>query len=643
MSYFRPPSGIAFAAPQATIPRTTPYRLYAIIHVRRPDGLTQTSMAEKSIQALVTEQRQAVARAEAAGIAGIVRRSGFQFRRGQEIFLRKLTEAFREGRYSHLGVFVPGYGKTITALSSFVVAHSLGIARKLVVFVPRGNLRDQYADPRELSSVFFNIGAPTFSFCVADSEKVFLKNLDTTIIITTYQYASGRGGHKALLEFCRAAPCMFVFDEVHHLADDGLWATKIEQFPAACSVALSGTPMRSDNKTLFGVPFEIRNDGEQYYVSLHEVTMRDAHAEGKILKRVKAHVIDYKLKMVNAETGQVVEMSLSQMMEIAKNKSDVDAFLARKKLRFHEVYLESLLTPAFDKYREKWEKRRDAIASTPGAKKGSRNHQMLIIAMSNKHAEAILEFVKGRFPEFVSARIGQDVQAADRERLLNDYRNGRVDVMVQVDMIGEGTDIKPISVIVKADLVRAYSKTLQQIFRGMRYFGGFPHDENICDIYAANDSEVVTTLEWITSEEQFGIKLKEERDRQEVAGRGASVDSTWELREVQHRDMTMYSLELFPEYAKPLPEQKSGRREEQPNGENIVDVTRREQELRQECANLAARLAFILKSIGQSVEINFIHAEAKRKFAKAQEELSLNELTRKRDWLERCILSRRLE
>jgi hypothetical protein len=36
-------------------------------------------------------------------------------------------------------------------------------------------------------------------------------------------------------------------------------------------------------------------------------------------------------------------------------------------------------------------------------------------------------------------------------------------------MIGEGTDIKPISVIVKADLVRALSKTMQQVFRGMRY------------------------------------------------------------------------------------------------------------------------------------------------------------------------------
>jgi superfamily II DNA or RNA helicase len=571
-------------------------------------------------------------------IPGINPRNGFSFRTGQGQFLAKLAAALERGEENHLGVFVPGYGKTITALAAFVVAHHLGVARKLVVFVPRGNLRDQYADPRELSRVFHNLGAPAFSFCVADSEKVFLKNIDTTIIITTYQYASGRGGHKALLNFCGAAPCMFVFDEVHHLSDDGLWASKIQQFPFACSVALSGTPMRSDNKTLFGVPFEMRKDGEQYYISLHEVTMRDAHAEGKILKRVQAHVVDYRLKMVRSDTGQVVEMSLSQMAEMARNKNDVDAFLARKKLRFHEVYLESLLAPAFECFTAK--RMLLAREKEEEGRRTYRNHQMLVIAMSNRHAEAILDFVRRRFPQFSSARIGQDVAAAERESLLNGYRNGSIDVMVQVDMIGEGTDIKPISVIVKADLVRAYSKTMQQVFRGMRYYDGFSEESNLCDIYAANDSEVVRTLEWITSEEQIGIGMKDERTREEQLARGAPQESPWELREVEHRDMQTHSLELFPEYARPLPPQiitaSVG------TDGYILDVSRQEHDLRQECAVLASKLSFILKSVGRNIEVSTIHAEAKRRFSKAQGDLSVRELGRKRDWLIRCIDARKV-
>lgn len=573
----------------------------------------------------------------AGHIPGIRYANGFRFRRGQQMFLTRLAAALERGEDNHLGVFVPGYGKTITALASFVVAHSLGIARKLVVFVPRGNLRDQYADPKELGNVFRNLGAPPFTFCVADSERVFLKNLDTSIIITTYQYASGKGGHNALLKFCQSAPCMFVFDEVHHLSDDGLWASKIQQFSFACSVALSGTPMRSDNKTLFGVPFELRTNGEQYYTALHEVTMRDAHAEGKILKRVKAHVVDYRLKMMHADTGEIVEMSLSQLADIARDKNDVDAYFARRKLRFHEVYLESLLRPAFERFHEK---RMALNAEKVAARNGYRNHQMLIIAMSNAHAAAILDFVRARFPGVSSARIGQDIPVMEREKLLMKYREGLIDVMVQVDMIGEGTDIKPISVIVKADLVRAYSKTMQQVFRGMRYFDGFSEEANLCDIYSANDSEVVRTLEWITSEEQLGVKLKEEKRREEGAARTAPGESLWELKDVQqHHDMQTHILELFPEYGRP---EEELRREEKRKGEFAIDVSRREHELRQECAALASRLSFMLKSTGKSVEVSTIHAEAKRRFSKAQGELSITELTRKRDWLIRCLDARKM-
>ena len=573
-------------------------------------------------------------------LPGITLSHGFRFRQGQAAFLTKLAEALGRGETNHLGVFVPGYGKTITALASFLVARALGIADQLVVFVPRGNLRDQYADPAELAEVFRNLGAPPLSFCVADSERVFLKNLDTQIIITTYQYASGDGGHRALLEYTRRGRCLFVFDEVHHLSEDGLWAQKIEQFPHTASVALSGTPMRSDNKTLFGVPFHVGDDGDQYYEALHEVTMRDAHEEGKILKRVDAHVVDYRLKLVRGDTGEEVEMSLSAMAELGTSR-EVDVYLARRKLRFHEVYLDTLLRPAFERFAEKRKTlQQEMVRSGQAAKGPFRNHQMLVIAMSNRHAAAILDFVRARFPNFTSGRIGQDVPAAEREELLQQYRDGRLDVMVQVDMIGEGTDIKPISVIVKADLVRAYSKTMQQVFRGMRYFAGFSEAQNRCDIYAANDSDVVHTLEWITAEEQIGVKMRKQQAAREAPATAPSEQSPWELTSVQQRDSRTHSLERF--YVRssstfhreiPAPE---------PEAVQVIDVNERERELRKECARLASELSFFLQGRGMNVDVREIHARAKLRLAKSQGSLSLGELEKKQQWLERCLRSGRL-
>lgn len=578
-------------------------------------------------------------------LPGIRPQDGFRLRAGQHAFLVRWAEALRAGERNVLGVFVPGYGKTITALASFLVARALGVARRVVVFVPRSNLRDQYADAEALATVFRGLGAPPVTFCVADSDRVFLKNLDTEVVVTTYQYASGERGNDALLAYCRRNDVLFVFDEVHHLADDGTWARAIARFPHAASVALSGTPLRSDQKTLFGVPFREGPDGVAYYEALHEVTLRDAHAEGGILKRVDAHVVDYAIQLVRGDTGEEVELSLSQLREVASSAKEVDVYLARRKLRFHEVYLETLLGPAFARFETKRRALLQAMVRSGRASRGPfRNHQMLVIAMSNRHAAAILDFVQRRFPAFAAARIGQDVPAGERAARLEAYREGRLDVMVQVDMIGEGTDIKPISVVVKADLVRALSKTMQQLFRGMRYVAEWPEEHNRCDVYAADDSEVVQTLRWIAEEQRAGVRLRTERAARETPAAAASPDghSVWELKGVRRQEARTHSLDAL---AAPRPAIDFHRDAPAPvpvRTPQAIDVGARERELRRECARLASELAFFLRGRGLPVDEREIHARAKQHLRQEQGRLSLQGLERKRRWLEQCLQVGRL-
>jgi len=578
-----------------------------------------------------------------AAIPGIREQEGFRLRRGQRAFLEAWAEALERDERNALGVFVPGYGKTITALAAFMVARKMGIADRLLVFVPRGNLRDQYADPTALTDVFRDLGAASVSFCIADSDQVFLKNLDTELVITTYQYASGERGNDALLEYCRRNTALFVFDEVHHLADDGTWARAIAKFPHAASVALSGTPVRSDNKTLFGVPFQEDEDGIQFYEALHEVGLREAHEEDGILKHIDAHVVDYAIQLVNGDTGEEVELSLSQLREIAEGEQEMDVYLARRKLRFHEVYLDTLLGPAFATFDRKRRSLQQAMIKNGKAARGPfRNHQMLVIAMSNRHAAAVLDFVRRKYPNFSSGRIGQDVPSAERERLLDDYREGRLDVMVQVDMIGEGTDIKPISVIVKADLVRAVSKTLQQVFRGMRFVPDWPEEQNRCDLFAADDSDVVQTLRWMTDEERIGVSKRKDRLVGDFEPGEREGPTGWELKGVRHGDMRTHSLEHMPGYVRSsrdfhtdIPPKKDQRAE-------AVDVNRRERELRRECARLASELTFFLDGRGVAVTVKTIHGRARQRLGSTQGQLSVYDLERKRRWLEQCLAAGRL-
>ncbi|WP_251980834.1 DEAD/DEAH box helicase family protein, partial [Salinibacter ruber] len=168
-----------------------------------------------------------VSSVSAADLPGLDPAEDFSFRDGQLAFLAKLARAYQEGRTDHLGVFVPGYGKTLTALASFAVARAMGVSDTLVVFVPRSNLQEQYADADEMARMLRWIGAPRMPFCVADADRVFVKNPEIPIVIATYQYACGESGNRDLQRYCNQGAPLFVLDEIHHLPEEGTWSQAV--------------------------------------------------------------------------------------------------------------------------------------------------------------------------------------------------------------------------------------------------------------------------------------------------------------------------------------------------------------------------------------------------------------------------------
>ena len=575
----------------------------------------------------------------AAHIPGIQPAPGFEFREGQLAFLEKLAAAYERGERDHLGVFVPGYGKTLTALASFALARAKGICDRLVVFVPRGNLRDQYADPDELARMLHWIGAPQLPFTIADSSEVFLKNRSIPIVIATYQYTCGTSGNRALSQYCRRGEPLFVLDEIHHLPEESAWSSAVGNLPYTALVGLSGTPLRSDGQKLFGVPHDVVTDeaGNEsaYYRALHEVTLRDAHAEGEILKRVEAHVVDYAITMMEEDSGRQVEFTLAELKNEFReaDDTDIDSYFARRHLRSHDVYLDTLLGPAIARFQGK----RARHLSNHGPE--VRNHQMLVICMSNRHAADVLDFIERRYGWLSATRIGQDVPEQEREKRLEAYRRGDVDIMVQVDMIGEGTDIKTISVIAKLDLVSARSKCLQQIFRGMRYYSSWDEEANVCDVFTSGDLGLSQTLDWVTKEIREGIRINETKSQNTSPNKAdQSERSSWSVTSVSESQFETHRLEM---------ERSSGNLRvsrqafERPDPSSL-DVKAQEDELRKECADLATQLAYTLQDRGKNLSIRDVHAKAKQRFGKSQGQMSLNLLKKKKQWLKRCYQMKRL-
>lgn len=624
------------------------------------------------------------------GLPGITLQNGFRLRRGQRLFLEKLYSAWSRGERSHLGVMVPGYGKTITGIASYLMARQIGLARRLVVLVPRANLRDQYADRDEMARTLQVLGGPPLAFCVADSGRVFLKNTRIAdVVIATYQYALGKQGSKALERYCRRHATFLVLDEVHHLAIDSAWAAAVGQLPCQAMIGLSGTPVRSDEKELFGMPQETQwIDGKQvrFYRALHEVSLREAHSEGGILKRVEAHLVDYLLRLVEGDTGREVMMALSELKDAASEKplgkrrgeqeegvavggakegpeatgagemsaGEIDAYLARRRLRFHVDYLRALVEPGV--LRMIARRRRLASAGVRGPLP-----RMLCLAMSNRHGQAILEFARARYPALRTERIGQDLSSSHCDATLTAFREGTVDILVSVDMVGEGTDIKPISVIVKADLVRARPKTLQQVFRGMRYVSAWPEEENVCDVFASSDAEVEELLRAISEEAKEGYR--ERRASQKgaagtLAGGEQEPDpgSAWDIHEVGASGPETHALGLDATRQSLVVERRMyhdggavsdgvGSPVDSPGADGpawVRDLSAEESELRRCCQRLAARLCQRLQQHGRRIDIADIHARAKRKFGRGHGEMSIVDLQRKMRWLERCLAAESL-
>ncbi|MFB6098203.1 MAG: helicase, partial [Salinibacter sp.] len=80
---------------------------------------------------------------------------------------------------------------------------------------------------------------------------------------------------------------------------------------------------------------------------------------------------------------------------------------------------------------------------------------------------------------------------------------------------------------------------------------------------------------------------------------------------------------------------------EEPDPETL-DLSAQEEELRQECSELATQVAYALQNRGMDVHMRDVHAKAKERFHKAQSEMNLKLLKRKKQWLQRCLRSKRL-
>lgn len=224
---------------------------------------------------------------------------------------------------------------------------------------------------------------------------------------------------------------MIIVDEAHHSAATS-WQRVIERFYKAKVVLLTATPFRSDRQEL---------DGELVY----RYPFRNATLKGYI-KRLKSTYVAPSM----IELGFADERGRTYTLEEVMQLKDEDWFssgVALAPLCNRHIVDTSL-------------ERLEQLRQT------GTQHQLIAVACSINHARQICSLYQER--GFTASVIHSKQQADEQSAILATLRNGTLDCIVQVQMLGEGFDHPKLSVAAIFRPFRSLGPYLQFVGRIMR-------------------------------------------------------------------------------------------------------------------------------------------------------------------------------
>jgi superfamily II DNA or RNA helicase len=270
---------------------------------------------------------------------------------------------------------------------------------------------------------------------------------------------------------------MIIIDEAHHVAAN-MWRETLDYFNADKVIKLTATPFRSDRLEITNNPYD----------PIYEYTLGQA-IEDKLVKDVVKEVeIPDELEFYNPETGE--KYTLEEAKKILGND------WVSKSVAMSESCSKQVI-----KYtKEILEMKRKSYPY----------HQVLAITCNDKHAQLVTKWFEeeGLSCTYVSSHLSD----FEIEQRLNDFANGIYDVMVSIQMLGEGYDNPNISVIALFRPFKTLSPYTQAIGRGLRRLR---HDnlqaiDNYCNVIYHQELGLEKLWEYYKSQTSYAEQIRKQ-------------------------------------------------------------------------------------------------------------------------------------
>ena len=358
------------------------------------------------------------------------------------------VEYFAVGGHRAVEQIPVGCGKT-----GLISILPLGIARgRVLVIAPNLTIRDQIAaavDATNPGSFYRSAGVlpdlshgPFRSVLNADANVHDAEGAH--IVVTNIQQLNERSG-RWIENFPADFFDLILVDEGHHNAAPS-WQNVFARFPDARVLSLTATPFRADEQPI---------EGETIY----RYTFRAAMQRGYIKQMTSRNVAPRELRFTWHGTEH--SHTLDEVLEMREEDwySRGVALAEESNISIVDASIQWL----------RW------------LREGGLQHQLIAVACSMDHARQVRSLYQERGLETREIHSGQSRE--EQEEILRQLRNGTLDAIVQVQMLGEGFDHPQLSVAAIFRPFRSLSPYIQFVGRAMRVnvqrAPGHPDNEGI--------------------------------------------------------------------------------------------------------------------------------------------------------------------
>ncbi len=375
-----------------------------------------------------------------------------KLRNGQEALL----EVIRSKKKKQYSIQLPtGYGKSWCACIAYAALREQGRVNRVLFVVPTDQQRSQYIEGLEEDLKALGIKHTRIQRC--DNQAVWVikesRNNTSEIFVAGVQsIVANRGYYADLME---KGKWLVVADEFHHYESESAWGTAIRDLDYEVILGMSATPIRSDGRlTIFG--------DEDFDV---KISLFEAYKEGAI-RPIQVRFSEHRVTWSSMDNPEPQSCLLSELgNEWGVSREGANEYEVKKKVRYFDKYVSSIFLQVIDKWCEY-------------ESKYPRQNQILVFAMTCKHAEHLVKVFNDCVPEgfpspfadWIGVGEGLSGNRSDKENkdILDRFQDNKLPCLIQVNKASEGFNNKRCSIAVHLDMVGASPMKMQQLGRCTR-------------------------------------------------------------------------------------------------------------------------------------------------------------------------------